>query len=350
MVTPSGVATFNCLGWKKHMKSNCRIWTQTCITAALTMFAGVQAHAADAYPSKPVRVIVSFSPGGATDVVARKLAQKFQEAYKQTFIVENRPGAGGTLGTTLASKASPDGYTLFLGQVASHGVTPNLYKKLDYDPVKDFTPLGLIASSPQVIVVNPTSPIKSVKDLVSFAKANSGKMTYASSGIGTTIHLSGEMFNEAVKVKMVHVPFQGSGPAVTAMLGNQINVMFDDLPSSMPHVKSGALRAIAVTGAKRSPQLPDVPTVKEVGAADNLGDFDVSAWFALFGPANLPEDIAASLNATLVKVLKEPDVVQFFAERGAETMPGTRAEAASFVNSELTKWKDVIVKGKIEIQ
>lgn len=333
------------------MKSNRRIWAQTCLTAAaFALLAGTQANAADAYPTKPVRMIVSFAPGGATDVVARKLAQKFQETYKQPFIVENRPGAGGALGTTLASKAKPDGYTIFLGQVASHGVSPNLYKKLDYDPIKDFTPLGLIASSPQVIVVNPASPIKTVKDFVNFSKANTGKMTYASSGVGTTIHLAGEMFNESVKVKMVHVPFQGSGPAVTAMLGNQATVMFDDLPSSMPHVKSGALRAIAVTGAKRSPQLPDLPTVKEVGAADNLGDYEVSAWFALFGPANLPEDIASSLNATLVKVLAEPDVKQFFADRGAETMPGTRAEASTFVNAELAKWKDVIVKGKIELQ
>jgi tripartite-type tricarboxylate transporter receptor subunit TctC len=336
---------------KDIMQINRRTWTRAglCATAALMLLVGSQASA-DTYPSKSVRMIVSFAPGGATDVVARKLAQKFQEAYKQPFIVENRPGAGGALGTTLASKAKPDGYTLFLGQVASHGVSPNLYKKLDYDPVKDFTPLGMIASSPQIIVVNPASPIKTVKDFVTFSKANSGKMTYASSGVGTTIHLAGEMFNEAVKVKMVHVPFQGSGPAVTAMLGNQATVMFDDLPSSMPHVKSGALRAIAVTGAKRSPQLPDLPTVKEVGAADNLGDFEVSAWFALFGPANLPDDIASSLNTTLVKVLNDPDVKQFFAERGAETMPGTRAEASTFVNSELAKWKDVIVKGKIELQ
>lgn len=332
------------------MQANRRTWAKACLTAiAAAAFTALPVHAQQ-YPSKPVRLIVSFSAGGATDVVARKLAQKFQENYKQTFIVENRPGAGGALGTTLASKAKPDGYTLFLGQVASHGVSPNLYKKLGYDPVKDFTPLGLIASSPQVIVVNPQSPIKSVPDFVAFAKANSGKMTYASSGVGTTIHLAGEMFNDAVKVKMVHVPFQGSGPAVSAMLGNQATVMFDDLPSSMPHVKSGALRAIAVTGATRSPQLPDLPTVKEVGGALGLGNYEVGAWFALFGPAKLPDDIAASLNATLVKVLNDPEVKAFFAERGAETMPGTREQAAGFVNAELAKWKTVIVNSKIELQ
>lgn len=333
------------------MEINRRAWVKTCFTAvAATALMGALPVNAEQYPSKPVRIIVSFSPGGATDVVARKLAQKFQETYKQTFLVENRPGAGGALGTTLASKAKADGYTLFLGQVASHGVSPNLYKKLDYDPVKDFTPLGLIASSPQIIVVNPQSPIKNVQDFVSFSKAHSGKMTYASSGVGTTIHLAGEMFNDAVKVKMVHVPFPGSGPAVTAMLGNQANVMFDDLPSSMPHVKSGALRAIAVTGAKRSPQLPELPTLKEVGAPYNLGNFEVSAWFALFGPAKLPDDIANSLNATLVKVLNDPEVKTFFAERGAEILPGTREQAATFVNSELAKWKDVIIKSKVELQ
>ena len=305
---------------------------------------------AQQYPDKPVRIIVSFAPGGATDVVARKLAQKFQEIYKQPFVVENRPGAGGTLGTTLASKAKPDGYTLFLGQVASHGVTPNLYKKLEYDPVKDFTPLGLIASSPQVVVVNPSSPIKSIKDLVEFSKANSGKMTYASSGVGTTIHLAGEMYNNQVNVKMVHVPFQGSGPAITAMLGNQANVMFDDLPSAMPQIKSGGLRAIAVTGAERSPQLPDVPTVKEVGAPFNLGQFEVSAWFALFGPAKLPDSIADSLNKTLDQVLNDPEVKEFFAGRGSVVMPGTRKQAAEFVNAELAKWGTVIREGKIELQ
>ena len=302
------------------------------------------------YPDKPVRIIVSFAPGGATDVVARKLAQKFQEVYKQPFVVENRPGAGGTLGTTLASKAKPDGYTLFLGQVASHGVTPNLYKKLEYDPIKDFTAIGLIASSPQVIVVNPSSPIKSLKDFVEFSKANSGRMTYASSGVGTTIHLAGEMFNNQVQVKMVHVPFQGSGPAITAMLGNQANVMFDDLPSAMPQIKSGGLRAIAVTGAARSPQLPEVPTVKEIGAPYNLGQFEVSAWFALFGPAKLPDAIANSLNKTLDQVLNDPEVKEFFAGRGSVVIPGTRAQATAFINAELTKWGTVIREGKIELQ
>jgi len=305
---------------------------------------------AQQYPDKAVRIIVSFAPGGATDVVARKLAQKFQEVYKQPFVVENRPGAGGTLGTTLAAKAKPDGYTLFLGQVASHGVTPNLYKKLEYDPVKDFTAIGLIASSPQVIVVNPSSPIKSLKDLVEFSKENSGKMTYASSGVGTTIHLAGEMYNNQVKVKMVHVPFQGSGPAVTAMLGNQANVMFDDLPSSMPQIKSGGLRAIAVTGDKRSPQLPDVPTVKEMGAPYNLGEFEVTAWFALFGPAKLPDAITDSLNKTLVQVLNDPEVKEFFAGRGSVTIPGTKQQADAYIKAELAKWGDVIRNGNIELQ
>lgn len=321
-----------------------------CALAAASLAVAALPAGAQQYPDKPVRMIVSFAPGGATDVVARKLAQKFQEVYKQPFIVENRPGAGGVLGTTLAARAKADGYTLFLGQVSSHGVAPNLYKKLDYDPVKDFTPLGLIAASPQVIVVNPASPIKTVKDFVTFAKANTGRMTYASSGVGTTIHLAGEMFNEHVKVKMVHVPFQGSGPAVTAMIANQANVMFDDLPSSMPQIKSGGLRAIAVTGAKRSPQLPDVPTVKEVGAADNLGDFEVSAWFALFAPAKLPEDIATSLNITLNKVLADPEVKEFFAQRGADIIPGTRSGASEFVNGELAKWKKVITTSNIELQ
>jgi len=313
---------------------------------ALAAAAGL-AKAQD-YPQKPVRIIVSFAPGGATDVVARKIAQKLTDHYKQSFIVENRPGAGGTLGTTLAARAPNDGYTLFLAQVASHGVTPNLYAKLDYDAVKDFTPIGIIAESPQVMVVSAKSDIKSVADFVAFAKKNSGRLTYASSGIGTTIHMAGEMFNNMVGVKMVHVPFQGSGPAVTAMIANQANVMFDDLPSSMPHIQSGALRALAITTLKRAPSLPDLPTLSEAGAEFGLKGFDASAWFALLAPANLPAPIRTSLNEALNKALASDDMKEFLAGRGATPVLTTSDEASAYIRREIEKWGKVIKDANIQ--
>ena len=327
---------------------NCRSIKSCMGVAAMVIgaMAGASVHAQTEYPQRAVSIIVAFAPGGATDVLARKLAQKLGEHYKQSFVVENRPGAGGNIGTGYAARAKPDGYTLYLGTVASHGVAPNLYKNTGYDPVKDFTPIGLIAASPQIIVVNKDSPIKSIDDLVKLGKT--GNATYASSGAGTTIHLAGEMFNIKAGTKMEHVPFSGSGPAVNALLGGHVDVMFDDMPSSAPQVKSGNLRALAVTGPKRSPLFPDVPTLSEVGKPYGLEGFDVSAWFFLGAPAGLPNDIADSLNKTLNAILVEDDIKAYTGERGAQTLPGTRAQASQFIGSELKKWDEIITAGKIE--
>lgn len=316
-----------------------------CAAAMAAGLAGAFPAQAATYPERPVTVIVAFAPGGATDVLARKLAQKLQDHYKQTFVVENKPGAGGNIGTAYAARAQPDGYTLYLGTVASHGVAPNLYHKTGYDPVKDFTPIGLIAASPQIMVVNKDSKIQSVGDLVALAKT--GKATYASSGSGTTIHLAGEMFNLKAKTKMEHIPFSGSGPAVNALLGGHVDVLFDDMPSSAPHVKAGALRALAVTGKERSPLFPDLPTLSEAGKPYGLEGFDVSAWFFLGAPAGLPDDVADSLNRTLNAVLAEGDMKQYAAERGAQTLPGTREQARQFIAGELKKWNEIISAGNI---
>jgi len=316
-----------------------------CAAAMAAGFAGALPAQAATYPEHPVTVIVAFAPGGATDVLARKLAQKLQDHYKQTFVVENKPGAGGNIGTAYAARAQPDGYTLYLGTVASHGVAPNLYHKTGYDPVKDFTPIGLIAASPQIMVVNKDSKIRSVGDLVALAKT--GKATYASSGSGTTIHLAGEMFNLRAKTKMEHIPFSGSGPAVNALLGGHVDVLFDDMPSSAPHVKAGALRALAVTGKERSPLFPDLPTLSEAGKPYGLEGFDVSAWFFLGAPAGLPDDVADSLNRTLNAILAEEDMKQYAAERGAQTLPGTREQARQFIAGELKKWNEIITAGNI---
>lgn len=319
-----------------------------CLALASGLTSAV-AHAAE-YPAKPVTILVAFAPGGATDVLARKIGQELGEHYKQTFVIDNKPGAGGNIGTAAAARARPDGYTLYLGTVASHGVAPNLYRELPYDPVKDFTPIGMISSSPQIVVVHPQSQFKTVDDLASYAKSAGEKMMYASSGIGTTIHLSGETFNIMAGTKMTHVPFQGSGPAVTALLGRHVDVLFDDMPSSAPHVKEGALRALAVTGKTRSPLFPELPTLSEAGKAHGLEGFDVSAWFFLAGPAGLPEDVADSLNAALNEILAKPSMKEFLAARGSEAMPGTRKDAATFIAAELDKWGNVIREGNIPLQ
>jgi len=306
----------------------------------------VPAQAEAQYPQRPVTIIVAFAPGGATDVLARKLAQKLSDQYKQSFVVENKPGAGGNIGTAYAGRAKPDGYTLYLGTVASHGVAPNLYKQPGYDPVKDFTPIGLIAASPQIVVVNKDSPIRSIADLVRHGKTDNA--TYASSGAGTTIHLAGEMFNIKAGTKMEHVPFSGSGPAVNALLGGHVDVMFDDMPSSAPHVKSGSLRALAVTGKERSALFPDLPTLSEEGKPFGLEGFDVSAWFFLGAPAGIPDGVADSLNQSLNAILAEDDMKHYAAERGAQTLPGTREQARQFIAGELAKWKEIITVGKIQ--
>lgn len=313
------------------------------VMAGLT--GGASVWAEGAYPQRPVTIVVAFAPGGATDVLARKLAQKLGDHYKQSFVVENKPGAGGNIGTAYAARAKPDGYTLYLGTVASHGVAPNLYKNVGYDPIKDFAPIGLIAASPQIIVVNKDSPLKSIDDLVKHGKGD--KSTYASSGAGTTIHLAGEMFNIKADTKMQHVPFSGSGPAVNALLGGHVDVMFDDMPSSAPHVKAGSVRALAVTGKTRSDLFPDLPTLSEAGKSYGLDGFDVSAWFFLGAPTGIPDNIASSLNQSLNTILAEDDMKRYTADRGAQTLPGTREQAGQFIASELDKWNEIITVGNI---
>lgn len=313
--------------------------------AATALTASVSAYAADDWPNRPVSIVVAFAPGGSTDILARKLGQKLAEHYGETFVVENKPGAGGNIGTAYAARAKPDGYTLYLGTVASHGVAPNLYKNPGYDPIGDFTPIGLISGSPQIIVVPKDSPIQNVSDLVEHGK--SGNAYFASSGAGTTVHLAGELFNLKAGTEMEHVPFQGSGPAVNALLGGHVDVLFDDMPSSTPHVKAGNLRALAVTGTERAPLFPDLPTLSEVGKEYGLEGFDVSAWFFLGAAKGIPEPIANSLSEALTKILADEDMKQFIADAGGAPMPRTRAETEAHIKSELKKWNEVITEGNI---
>jgi tripartite-type tricarboxylate transporter receptor subunit TctC len=306
---------------------------------AATMFAATAsgAFAAD-YPTKPIRLVVPFSAAGTTDFLARAIAQKLGQNMRTTVIVDNRPGAGGNIGSDIVAKSDPDGYTLLLGTVGTHAINASLYKKMPYDTVKDFAPITLVASVPNIVVVHPSVPAKSIKELLALAKSKPGQLTFASSGNGSSIHLSGELFKSMAGVDMLHVPYKGSGPAVSDLIGGQVNMMFDNMPSSLPHVKAGRLRAIAVTSAKRSPAAPDVPTIAESG----VPGYEAVAWFGVLAPAGTPPAIVNKLNAEIVKVLKSPDVAQRLASQGAEPVSNTPEEFSAYIKTEMVKWAKVI--------
>src|SRR5437660_7664528 len=250
------------------------------LAAALLVVAAPVALGQAAYPTKPVRLVVPYPPGGTTDLLARAAAQKLSEAWGQQVIVANRPGAAGNIGAELVARSAPDGYTLLMGTVGTHAINASLYAKMPYDHVKDFAPVILVAGVPNVLVVNPQLPVNTVPGLVAYAKANPGKLNFASSGSGTSIHLSGELFKTMTGVQMTHVPYKGSAPALTDLIGGQVQLMFDNLPSALPQIKGGKLRAIAVTSTKRAPALPDIPTMAESG----LPGFEASSWFGVLAP------------------------------------------------------------------
>ena len=293
---------------------------------------------AQAFPSKPITIIVPFAAGGTTDILARIIAQGMGAELGQSVVVDNRAGAGGNIGGQVAARAPADGYTLFMGTVGTHAINAALYKKMPFDPIKDFAPLTRVANVPNLLVANPAQPFKTVPELIAYAKANPGKINFGSSGSGSSIHLSGELFKSMAKVDMQHVPYKGSAPAVTDLLGNQIAIMFDNMPSAIQHVRSGKLRAIAVTTAKRSPELPDVPTIAEAG----VPGYEATSWFGMFAPAATPAPVVAQLNATIVKVLAMPDIKKKLAEQGAEAAGETPAQFADFIQKESVKWGRVV--------
>ena len=293
---------------------------------------------AQAYPTKPVTIIVPFAAGGTTDILARIIGQALTTELGQSVIVDNRAGAGGNIGGGIAAKAPADGYTLFMGTVGTHAINASLYKKMPFDPVKDFASLSRVANVPNLLVANPAQPFKSVKELIAYAKANPGKLNFGSSGSGSSIHLSGELFKSMAKVDMVHVPYKGSAPAVTDLLGNQIGIMFDNMPSAIQHVRSGKLVPLAVTTAKRSPELPNVPTIAEAG----VPGYEATSWFGMFAPADTPAPVLAKLNTALVKVLNQADVKKKINDQGAEAMSETPEQFAAFIKTESVKWGKVV--------
>ena len=311
------------------------------IASAVVLGAGLlggTSALAQAYPTKPVTIIVPFAAGGTTDILARIIGQALTAELGQSVVVDNRAGAGGNIGGQAAAKATPDGHTLFMGTVGTHAINASLYKKMPFDPVKDFAPLTRVANVPNLLVANPAQPYKSVKDLIAYAKANPGKVNFGSSGNGSSIHLSGELFKSLAKVDMQHAPYKGSAPAVTDLLGNQIGIMFDNMPSAIQHVRSGKLVPLAVTTAKRSPELPNVPTIAEAG----VPGYEATSWFGMFAPAGTPAPVLAKLNAAIVKVLAQPDVKKKINEQGAEVYSETPEQFAAFIQAESVKWGKVV--------
>ena len=293
---------------------------------------------AQAWPAKPIRLMVPFPPGGSTDIVARIVAQKLSEKLGQSIVIENRGGAGGTIGTALIAKSAPDGYNLAVASTSTHVVAPGVYAKLEYDPVKDFAPVGLMAVSPYLLVVNPSVPAKTLKELVALAKSRPGKLNYASAGIGSTTHLAMEMLKYASATYMLHIPYNGNGPAGTAVIGGQVEVLFGSLPALLPHAKSGRARAIAVGPPKRSPSLPDVPTVAESG----YPGFDASLWLAIVAPAGTPQAIIERLNKELVAIVSAADTREAFDKAGAEPLTGTPADLAAMIRDGVPKYAQII--------
>ena len=301
--------------------------------------------AAQAWPSKPVRIVVPFPPAGTTDILARALAPELQRAFGQPFVVENKPGAGGNIGAAEVAKAAPDGHTLLMGTVGTHAINPALYTKMPYDHVKDFVPVTLVAGVPNVLVLNPASAqrhgIASVADLARAARANPDKFTFASSGNGTSIHLSGELFKALTGTQMVHSPYRGSGPALLDLMGGNVDLMFDNLPSAMPHIRSGKLLALAVTSATRSSALPDLPTVAEAGGP-TLASFAASSWFGLPAPAGTPMDIVNRIQQETAKALATPAMRERLQSQGAIPSGNTPAEFARLIEAETRKWAPVV--------
>src|SRR5213594_4254793 len=308
------------------------------LAAALAVLTPHAAAAADSYPAKAIRFVVAFPPGGGTDIIARSIAQRLTVRLAQQVVVDNRPGAGGNIGTDIVAKSAPDGYTLLMGSAGPLAINASLFGKMPFDPIKDLAPVTLAASTPNLLVVHPSLRVASVKELIALAKARPGEIDFASSGHGTPAHLAGELFNSMAGVKMVHVPYKGAAPALADLLGGQVQLMFSTMPPALPHVKDGKLRALAVTSAKRSPAAPELPTVDEIA----LPGFEANTWHGVVVPAGTPPAVVARLNREIVAILHLPDVVERLSGQGAEALGSTPEEFAAYIKSETLKWAKVV--------
>jgi len=317
---------------------------QALLTAA-ALTAPSSLWAQSAWPSKFVRIVVPFAAGGTTDLLARALAPELQRVFGQSFVVENKPGAGGNLGAADVAKAAADGHTLLMGTVGTHAINQSLYPKMPFDPVKDFVPVTLVAAVPNVLVLNPAKAqqygINSVADLIRYAKANPGKLNMASSGNGTSIHLAGELFKSMTGTFMLHFPYRGSGPALMDLMGGNTDLMFDNLPSALPQIKAGKLKAIALTSSRRSDAIPELPTIEEVGGPALKG-YEATSWFGLLAPAGTPMDIVNRLQQETAKALSAPALKERLLSQGAIPSGNTSAEFAAMIAAETKKWAQVV--------
>jgi tripartite-type tricarboxylate transporter receptor subunit TctC len=315
------------------------------LAVLLALSVGAFGAAAQGYPNKPVRMIVGFPPGGGTDVVARVIGQKLSEWWGQAVAVENRPGATGTIGADAVAKSAPDGYTLLMGHVNSHAIAPNLFKKLPYDPIRDFAAVAYVGYVPNVLAVHPSVPAKSMRELIALAKAKPGSLHFASSGNGSTQHLAGEMFKQLAGIDMVHVPYKGSGDAIKDLLGGVVELNFDTMPPVVEHVRNGRLRGLAISTPRRLAQLPDVPTFVEEG----MTGFDVTNWYGVMAPAGTPRELVARLNADINKAMRVPEVRARLEHVGTQLKEQSAAEFDAFMKAELVKYAKLVKDADIKI-
>ncbi|MEN9782977.1 MAG: hypothetical protein RJA24_320 [Pseudomonadota bacterium] len=319
---------------KMNCKKNCKVWCGGML-AAMVIAAPVWAQT---YPTKPIRMVVPSAPGSGPDLIARVVAQKLTESLGKPVVADPRPGAGGSLGAEIVAKSPPDGYTLIMGSAGSHSVNSALYPKLPYDAVKDFAPISLVSTAPNILIVHPSLPVKSVKDLVALARAKPGDLTFGSGGNGSTAHLSGELFRVLAKVNMVHVPFKGAPAAVIGVMTGEISLAILNLPPALPHVRSGKLKALGVSTATRSSAVPDIPTIAEAG----LPGYDAGTWYGLLAPAGTPGDIIARLNVELVKGLRSAEMKKRIAAEGGDVIGGTPDEFTGVIKRDIEKWTKVV--------
>jgi tripartite-type tricarboxylate transporter receptor subunit TctC len=320
------------------------VFRRACL--ALVLLAALPEALAQPYPSRPIRLIVPFPPGGSTDILARALAQKLSEGLGQAVVIDNRPGAGGSIGADAAAKAAPDGHTLMMGHLGTLAVNPAIYRNLPYDPVKSFAPVSLMAMVPSVLVVNPQVPAASAAELIAYARAHPGKLAYGSAGSGSTSHLTTEYFKLATGTDILHVPYKGIGPMLTDLISGQLSMGLNGAPAVMPHVNSGRLRALAVSGLARLPSLPHIPTLDEAG----VKGFDASGWYGVVAPAGTSRAVIERLNAEIRRIMQTPDLRARLDNEGAISAPGSPEEFAAFIVSEIARWAAVLKRAGIQAQ
>ena len=309
-----------------------RRWTLVCLTTGLSLMAHAQ------YPDKPIKIIVPYPAGGTTDLLARSLAPRLSERLNQPVLIDNRAGAGGVIGSQVVAKSPADGYTLVFGSIASHGILPAVQNPPPYDPLKDFVPISLAAMTPNVLLANVASPFKSLSDLIQMARSKPGELNFGSTSLGGSPHMSGELLKSMAKIDLVHVPYKGGAPMLVDLIGGQVPFAFDNLPSSIQHIRSGKVRALAVTTTKRWPGAPDIPTMAEAG----LPNYESSAWFGLFAPGATPKPVVALLQQHVIAILKQPEVEKLYLEQGAMPVGNTSEEFAKFIAGEMVKWRTVV--------